>query len=310
MEESLLNANLFRHSFIVALVVGILCRGLVLRVTDKQYPSRPQDYLEQIIISGLSASLGAIALPALIDKEFATLTFFAVAIQQFQGLAEQERITLKNIDNEELVPKGDAYVEEIASTYESRSYISLFSALVSSIVYIVFARKYGLSFFYCTILAIVSGAIVGLIFRRFLRRNSIADIADIVPAKISFEGPILMVNGVIITNIGLESTREKYRNECLAIEVIPRDLGAFGIVNDIGQRQAIIHNLFIHMGIDRDVDEVDIVAISKTNLEKSTVVIPYMPILNDIDVMIDVVKSTPIIETSKGKQSDFSRKTL
>uniref|UniRef100_UPI002FCDCA0A YIEGIA domain-containing protein n=1 Tax=Clostridioides difficile TaxID=1496 RepID=UPI002FCDCA0A len=246
----------------------------------------------------------------LIDKEFAALTFFVVAIQQFQGLAEQERITLKNIDNEELVPKGDAYVEEIASTYESRSYISLFSALVSSIVYIVFARKYGLSFFYCTILAIVSGAIVGLIFRRFLRRNSIADIADIVPAKISFEGPILMVNGVIITNIGLESTREKYRNECLAIEVIPRDLGAFGIVNDIGQRQAIIHNLFIHMGIDRDVDEVDIVAISKTNLEKSTVVIPYMPILKDIDVMIDVVKSTPIIETSKGKQSDFSRKTL
>ncbi len=75
MEESLLNANLFRHSFIVALVVGILCRGLVLRVTDKQYPSRPQDYLEQIIISGLSASLGAIALPALIDKEFAALTF-------------------------------------------------------------------------------------------------------------------------------------------------------------------------------------------------------------------------------------------
>ncbi|WKK94972.1 YIEGIA domain-containing protein [Clostridioides difficile] len=56
-------------------------------------------------------------------------------------------MTLKNIDNEELVPKGDAYVEEIASTYESRSYISLFSALVSSIVYIVFARKYGLSFF-------------------------------------------------------------------------------------------------------------------------------------------------------------------
>ncbi len=30
-----------------------------------------------------------------------------------------------------------------------------------------------------------------------------------------------------------------------------------------------------------------------------------MPILKDIDVMIDVVKSTPIIETSKGKQSDF-----
>ena len=144
MKESLLNDDLFRRSFIVALFIGILCRGLVLRVTDKQYPSRPQDYLEQIIISGLSASLGAIAFPALIDKEFSALTFFAVAIQQFQGLAEQERITLENIDNDEVVPKGAAYVEEIASTYETRSYISLFSSLVASTVYIVIARRYDL----------------------------------------------------------------------------------------------------------------------------------------------------------------------
>lgn len=35
MEESLLNVNLFRYFFIVVLVVGILCRGLVLRVIDK-----------------------------------------------------------------------------------------------------------------------------------------------------------------------------------------------------------------------------------------------------------------------------------
>ena len=70
MNESLIADDLFRRAFIVALFIGVLCRGLVLRVTDKQYPSRPQDYLEQIIISGLSASLGAIAFPALIDKEF------------------------------------------------------------------------------------------------------------------------------------------------------------------------------------------------------------------------------------------------
>ena len=70
MKESLIADDLFRRSFIVALFIGVLCRGLVLRVTDKQYPSRPQDYLEQIIISGLSASLGAIAFPALIDNIF------------------------------------------------------------------------------------------------------------------------------------------------------------------------------------------------------------------------------------------------
>ena len=151
MKESLVNDDLFRHAFIVALIIGTLCRGFVLRVTDKQYPTRPLDYLEQIIIAGLSASLGAIALPALIDKEFSALTFFAVGIQQFQGLAGQERITLENLDNDEVVPKGGAYVEEIASTYETRSYISLFSSLVASTVYIVIARRYDLSPIICTL---------------------------------------------------------------------------------------------------------------------------------------------------------------
>lgn len=310
MKESLIADDLFRRSFIVALFIGVLCRGLVLRVTDKQYPSRPQDYLEQIIISGLSASLGAIAFPALIDKEFSALTFFAVAIQQFQGLSKEEKITIENIDNQEVVPKGAAYIEEIASTYESRSYISLFSALVASVIYIYFARAYKLTFLPCTILAAIGGAIVGLVFRKYLRRDSIGDIADVVEAKISFEGPILKVNDVFINNIGLEDTRSKYLKDGIAIEIIPKDLKAYGIISDLGQRQAMLHNLFIHFGINKDIDEKDLLATSKINLEKNTVVIPYLPLVKDMDELIKVIKSAPILEVSKGKQSAYMGKNL
>nr|WP_294572195.1 YIEGIA family protein [uncultured Romboutsia sp.] len=310
MKESLIADDLFRRSFIVALFIGVLCRGLVLRVTDKQYPSRPQDYLEQIIISGLSASLGAIAFPALIDKEFSALTFFAVAIQQFQGLSKEEKITIENIDNQEVVPKGAAYIEEIASTYESRSYISLFSALVASVIYIYFARAYKLTFLPCTILAAIGGAIVGLVFRKYLRRDSIGDIADVVEAKINFEGPILKVNDVFINNIGLEDTRSKYLKDGIAIEIIPKDLKAYGIISDLGQRQAMLHNLFIHFGINKDIDEKDLLATSKINLEKNTVVIPYLPLVKDMDELIKVIKSTPILEVSKGKQSAYMGKNL
>ena len=310
MKESLIADDLFRRSFIVALFIGVLCRGLVLRVTDKQYPSRPQDYLEQIIISGLSASLGAIAFPALIDKEFSALTFFAVAIQQFQGLSKEEKITIENIDNQEVVPKGAAYIEEIASTYESRSYISLFSALVASVIYIYFARAYKLTFLPCTILAAIGGAIVGLVFRKYLRRDSIGDIADVVEAKISFEGPILKVNDVFINNIGLEDTRSKYLKDGIAIEIIPKDLKAYGIISDLGQRQAMLHNLFIHFGINKDIDEKDLLATSKINLETNTVVIPYLPLVKDMDELIKVIKSTPILEVSKGKQSAYMGKNL
>ena len=80
MKHSLIADDVFRRAFIVALFIGILCRGLVLRVTNRQYPSRPQDFLEQIIISGLAASLGAIAFPALIDKEFFLQYFFNILL--------------------------------------------------------------------------------------------------------------------------------------------------------------------------------------------------------------------------------------
>ena len=98
MNDSQVNDALFRHAFITAMIIGTLCRFFVLRVKDKQYPSRPQDYIEQIIVAALASSLGAIALPALIDKEFSALTFLAVGIQQFQSLSQQEQITLENIE--------------------------------------------------------------------------------------------------------------------------------------------------------------------------------------------------------------------
>ena len=187
MNDSQINDALFRHAFITAMIIGTLCRFFVLRVEDKQYPSRPQDYIEQIIIAALAASLGAVALPALIDKEFSALTFLAVGIQQFQGLSQQEKITLENIDSDEIVSKGEGYINEIATTYEVRSYISLFSALLSSIVYIYIARKFDADILICIIAASIAGIIVGLFFRRVLRRPSINDVAEIYMAKISFD---------------------------------------------------------------------------------------------------------------------------
>ncbi|MFI3210636.1 MAG: YIEGIA domain-containing protein, partial [Peptostreptococcaceae bacterium] len=154
MNESLLHEDLFRRSFIVAMIIGIVCRTFVLRVKDKQYPSKSQDFLEQIIISGLSASLGAVAFPALLDKEFSALTFFAVAIQQFQGLSKQEKVTMENIDKSELVPKGTGYIEEVCSSYESRSYISLVTSLVASICFIRSYKVHNLGYFGATIVAI------------------------------------------------------------------------------------------------------------------------------------------------------------
>ena len=305
MKESLMSDELFRHAFVISTCIGILSRAFVLRVKDKQYPSRPQDYLEQIIISGLSSSLGAVVFPALLDKEFAALTFFAVAIQQFQGLSKEERITLENIDNDQIVPKGSAYIEEISSTYEARSYISLASSLGASITYIRAVNVYELGFWGALLASSVIGFGIAFILRRFLRRDSVADVAEIKPAKITFDGPILKVNEMMIHNIGLEDTRKRYVENGLAVEIIPKNMADFGVINDLGQRQAILHNLYIHLGIDKDVDEKDILSITRVNYETKSVLIPYIPLKKDLEVMIDVIRSTPIIETAKGTASAY-----
>lgn len=310
MNESQINDALFRHAFITAMIIGTLCRFFVLRVKDKQYPSRPQDYIEQIIIAALASSLGAIALPALIDKEFSALTFLAVGIQQFQGLSQQEQITLENIDNDDIVGKGQSYICDIASTYEVRSYVSLFSALISSIIYIIIARRYDTSMLVCTIFSALGGVITALIFRRAIKRDSVNDIADIYMAKISFDGPLLKVNDVVITNIGLKDSRTKYLEQGLAIEIVPKDIGSFGTINDIGQQKAIMHNIYIHLGINKDVDERDLQSLSKTDLKNKSILIVTIPLLKDEVVLMQAAGSTPILDTSKGKHSAYKKKPV
>lgn len=310
MNDSQINDALFRHAFITAMVIGTLCRFFVLRVQDKQYPSRPKDYIEQIIIAALAASLGAVALPALIDKEFSALTFLAVGIEQFQGLSQQEKITLENIDGDDIVEKGKPYINEIASTYEVRSYVSLFSSFIASIIYIYIARAYDPGTLLCTIYASIGGIIVALIFRRLLRRPSVNDIADIYLGKISFDGPLLKVNDVVMTNIGLKDSRKKYLEKGLAIEVVPKDMDSFGTINDIGQQKAMIHNIYIHLGMDKDVDERDLLALAKTDLKKKSVLIVLIPLLKDEVILMQVAGSTPILDTSKDKQSAYKKKAL
>ena len=51
-------------------------------------------------------------------------------------------------------------------------------------------------------------------------------------------------------------------------------------------------------------------AITKLDSEKNTLLIPYLPLVKDVDGLMKVIKSTPILEVSKGKQSSHSGEKL
>lgn len=301
------DATLFRRAFGVALVLGILSRIIILRLVNKQQPTQPQDYIEQLILSFIAAALGAIAFPALMNKEFAALTFLAVGIQQFQEVSSEEKITLSNLESTESVGKGTTYIDEISKSYEVRNYLSIFSALAASIAFILVNNILKVNFIICTIASIVAAVIVSLIFKKILSKKSLEDIIDVEVVPIKFDGPIMKVADVAITNIGLEASRQKYLSKGIGFKIIPKDMVAYGIVSDTSQLQVMLHNVYTHMGLDRDVDEPEFVPIARPNMDNRTITFAYIPLVKDIELTVKAIKSTPILDSAKGNNNSYRK---
>ena len=151
---------------------------------------------------------------------------------------------------------------------------------------------------------IAAGAAVftGIVYS--IKGQKVGDIARVVRAKISFEGPLLTVDGVVLMNIGLSGTKEKYSSRALAVRIIPRDDNARATLGNTGQRQAIAHNAASQLGIRKDVDEPEFTPIARRDTENGDIVFVILPVEPDIECLIEAVEKTPVLESSKRKPLD------
>ncbi|MGL4797540.1 MAG: YIEGIA domain-containing protein, partial [Paraclostridium sp.] len=138
---------------------------------------------------------------------------------------------------------------------------------------------------------------------------SLEDIIEVEVVPIEFDGPLLKVADVAITNIGLESSRKRYLSKGIGFKIIPKDMVAYGIVSDSAQLQVMLHNVYIHMGLDRDVDEPEFTPIARPNIENRTITFAYIPLVKDIELTVKAIKSTPILDSAKGNNNAY-RKNL
>ena len=255
---------MFDYGYIIvpSILIGIIARVSMLRIDYRQYPSYPQGAFSHFTLGIVAASLGSVALPALIEKEFSAVTFLALAAQQFREVRNMERQSLDNIEQTELVPRGTAYIEDIAKAFEARNYMTMLTSLIVSILIFIF-KEYLVDRTYSVIIGCFIGIFVIILFNKIISRQLIRDIADVYPAKISFDGPLLKVGGTVIMNIGLQSSREIYLEKGIAVEIIPKDENANATLSNIGQRQAIQHNASIQLGIRKDTDEPDFTPLAR-----------------------------------------------
>ncbi len=283
-----------------AFIMGVFARLYMMRLDYRQYPTYPQGFISHITLGIIAAALGAVAVPALAEKEFSAVTFLALAAQQFRDVRNMERQSLDNIESTEIVPRGTAYIEDIAKAFEARNYMAILSSLFTGIAFYGCKNIFKLNIMICIGVSILLGLLVATLLKNILTREKIGEIANIIPAQIDFKGPLLTVNGVVIMNIGLESSRKRYLKDGLAIEIIPKDPRNIGVIANLGQRQAIAHNAS-QLGLKKDVDEPDFTPILRRNPKNESLVMPLVPIKKDESLLIDIIKNTPVIESAKGK---------
>lgn len=276
---------------------GTIARIVLLQVDYKQYPGYPHGYIIHLSLGFIASALGAIAIPALLDKDFTAFTFLALAAQQFREIRTQERTTLESQEESEIIPRGKDYIEGIARTFEGRNYLAMFSAFATA-----FATQVGLNTFaHGWWLGVVIGVITLFISRTFMSGRVIGDICQVEPAQLYFKGPTLMIEGIAIANIGLKERREQILRDGLALMIHPKNDNARATIHDVGQRMAIAHTAGAILGTKKDEDIPEFSPILRKNIDTGAVAMYMMPMEPDVKALVEAVNRTPVLETAYSK---------
>ncbi|MDR0879983.1 MAG: YIEGIA family protein [Clostridioides sp.] len=298
-------------AFYVGVCVGVISRIIMLNTDQNQYPTHPNILVSQLILSFVASALGALLVPALVARSYTSITFLALAAEQFRQVRANRRNTLQNIEPLQLVQRGGAFIEEIARAYEVRNYMCIITSFMAVAIDRVMIDEFHLGTITSLAIGGSSGIVLAIILKKLLTRQSISDIADVVEVPISFvDGSILKVGDLDgITNIGLKSDRDVYLKRGIGIEVIPkeRDYKNAGILYNSGQRQAILYNIYARLGRAGDLDDIVYTPLARRNPKNESLVFAFVPTYGNARDVIEAVKSAPIIESAKGKNLSLQK---
>lgn len=285
--------------FVMPVVLGVFlgtyARLHLLRVDFRQYPSYPQGYTVHLFLGFVAASMGAVAIPALVAKHYEAVTFLALALQQFREVRRVERETLEKLEETELVPRGTAYVEGIAKVFEARNYLAVLTALVAS----------GLAFFLPFgalargAIAAAGGLVTIFLLEKSMEGGVVGSLARINPAPLEFRGPQLFVEDTFVMNVGLRESREIILKHGLGAIIEPVDPNARATLSNIGQRQAIVHDLATILGVRKDLDEPEFTPIARLNHENGHIGVVIVPMARDEEALKMAIQRVPVIESAK-----------
>jgi uncharacterized protein len=279
------------QTIVVGTTLGFITRLLLLRLDYRQYPGYPHGYIIHLALGFIASALGAVAIASLTKPDFAAVTFLALAAQQFRDIRNMERETLTNIESAALIPRGLDYIEGIAKVFEARNYLVMATSFIVSLVF------YNLTLFW----AILVGLILIIISRFYMRGKVIEDIADVVPARLSFKNSLLVIDDNVVMNVGLKEMREKILRDGLAVKIIPKNANGRATLHDMGQRQAIVHDTSVILGTKKEVDSLEFTSMARKNVDTGEIVFYMVPVEKNTDALIKAIKRVPVLESAVRK---------
>ncbi len=281
----------------ISSLAGFICRFSMIKTDYRMYPSYPQSYFSHLMLGFIASLLGSVFYPALLNKEYTAVSILAVAASQFREIRSVERDSLKALEKTELVARGEAYIEDVAKKFEARNYACMAVSLVCSASYSL-ALPYISITSACALSAVLATAII-LLLTRFMRTECISDICSVRQADVYYKEQLLTVKGCVMMNNALDSARKIITENALGIIITPNDKKGSGIISNLGQRQAILHNICAKAGIRKDEDEPDFTPLARRVSETGEIAIVFMPAINDIELVKTAIKETPVLESAK-----------
>lgn len=278
----------YTYPILFGLAAGTLSRIYMLRTDYRQYPTYLHGKIIHVALGFIAAGLGTVAIPSIMEEEFTAITFLTLAASQFREVRNMERNTLTELDSYEMVPRGKTYIEGVAIAFESRNYLVIFTSLLSTLGYLLFNIWGGLA---AAILAV-------LISKKLMSGGRLKEIVEVKFVEPRFDGAGLYVDNIYIMNIGLPERQEEVLRYGMGFILKPKNFNARSTIANLGQRQAILHDVSTALGVYRDSGTPALVPLAKRDLDDGRVGVFVLPQEKNINKAIKIIEAVPTLENA------------
>ncbi|MGN1401222.1 MAG: YIEGIA family protein [Bacillus sp. (in: firmicutes)] len=280
--------NTYFLPILAGIASGIIARLFMLRSDYRQYPTYLHGKIIHLALGVIAAGLGSIFVPALMLEEYTAITFLTIAASQFREVRNMERNTLTGLDEVELVKRGTTYIEGIAIAFEGRNYLVIMTSILTT-TSAIFLNGW------VTVLVLI---LCIFLCRSLMSGATLKDIVDIEYKELRFDGAGLYIDNIYIMNIGIEDRQEEILRNGLGFILKPKRFNDRTTIANLGQRQAILHDVSIALGIYRDSGTPALTPLAKRDLDDGRVGVFILPQERDIQKAIKVIGNVPTLENA------------